>query len=198
MNVIKIIDGCLSDDINDKLIKLAKFYEFLESKKQDNVSFHSKFGILNENHKEFNLLKDLFKKELLVHLSELENKSYSGLADNCDDPKIKQVSLEEIKSWCLIQRKFGYCSPHTHFFVQWSCIYYCEDISLPEPQGRLEVIDPKVIGSLGNFRSETFSITPKKRRMVILPAFLVHYTHVILEDFERICYVCDFNIKEVF
>ena len=176
---------------------MAKFQELLETKRQDNTSFHSKFGLLNEDKPAFIELKECFKKHLLIHLQEL-NKEKEIIADNCKDPSILELSLEEVKSWCLIQRKNAYCSPHTHFFTQWSCIYYCTDNLLPKPQGMLEIIDPKIIGSLGNFRTESISINPQKFRMVILPAFLIHYTHVILEEDERICYVMDFNIKETY
>ncbi len=195
--IIKIIDNVLDDETNKSLIKLAKLQEFIETKSNKNTTFHSRFGILEEDKDSYKKLKQVFINNLSSHLVSLEDSDFLN-SDNCDDPSIKSKELITVKSWSLIQRKFGYCSPHTHFFIQWSCIYYCNDITLPEPQGRLEIIDPVILGSMGRFRKETLSILPKKGRMVILPAFLIHYTHILLEDVERVSYVCDFNLVENF
>jgi hypothetical protein len=197
-NIIKIIDNCLDEDTNNQLIKLAKFQELLETKKQDNISFHSKFGLLENENIHFQKLRRLFKSNLNKHIQSLNSIEQDLISDNCKDPVINKTTLSEIKSWCLIQRQNAYCSPHTHFFIQWSCIYYCTDNEIPSPEGLLEIIDPKILGSLSNFRTESIFIKPKKYRMVLLPAFLIHWTHPILHNIERISYVCDFNVQEYY
>jgi len=189
-------------DFNIELNKQALYLELLETKKKDNVQFHSRYGILQDEFLNPTLkkLKQLFYNKAQEHIDKIAKIPFLTMDDNCEDPKAKESKLIDIKSWCLVQRKNAYAAMHTHYNINLTCIYYSKVLKdAPNPQGYLEVMDPNLFVSFGRHKQESVFIQPEEGMLVILPGYIPHCTHpIFIEGQERISWVCDFRIEEQF
>jgi len=195
-----IYNNCKSQEFNDKLNKLAKLYEIKETHTQNNLQFHSEYGILQQDKNEtFQELRQLFFDKLEEHLQKVEEIPFELFNDNCEDPKSKGHTLKDIKSWCLVQRENAYAAIHTHYNINYTLVYYSKVLNAPSPQGYLEVVDPNLFNSFGRHKQESFYIKPEVGMLVILPGYIPHMTHpIFVKEQERISWVCDFVNHEIF
>ena len=107
-----------------------------------------------------------------------------------------------IHAWAMVMYNGHYTVPHNHSDAHWACVYYADagdaDQEGAPASGLLALVDPRQGGRTTpglDYVGTTFTVVPKTGRLVVFPAWLLHYVHTYLGTRPRISIACNLVLE---
>ncbi len=101
-------------------------------------------------------------------------------------------------AWAMVMRSGHYTIPHDHSEAHWATVYYADagdvDNGVQPDSGLLALIDPRHGGRPMpglDLLGSTFTVLPRTGRLVVFPAWLLHYVHAYHGQRPRVSISCN-------
>lgn len=137
------------------------------------------------------------------HFRELINRIRARVAETVETlARESQQALPPMRigvhAWAMVMRDGDYTIPHNHSEVHWATVYYADagdaDLETHPESGVLALVDPRQGGRPMpglELTGSTFSVAPRTGRLVVFPAWLLHYVHAYRGNRPRVAISCN-------